>query len=324
MNEEEDFPEIGDTRGGMVLVCHGDDKPEYWLDWLKSLVNEFERLNEIAEERSVDLDAGSDHNPIEDWRALCEAMGISFKSTFWEGSMTSGVYQMGWLAADQIHQAETIGSDILRNIRRNLVERVRSVVISDLKKIKDLDKLIDRTRDDRESLLTQIEELKVSIAVDQKTMSTLEKALAEAKVNDTSALDLDCLHLAGAVLNRERVRLLAGPLVLWDDGVVYAFTSRGGVPLPDDSSPAVLLKQLQRSGHPTVEVGEMTLVGRWIGGPHYRKGTAHISGWANVWREVEQTHERKFLVADPGHLPTVRAIHDHFKTPPISPKESDA
>ena len=143
-----------------------------------------------------------------------------------------------------------------------------------------------------------------------------QQELTKAKVKDASVLSLDCLRIAGAVLNRERVRLIAGPLVLWDDGVVYALISRGKVTLPDDSSPAFLLKALQQSGHPTVEVSEMTVIGGWTSGPIYRKGSVRISGWINVWHDVEQNRERVFVVADPDKLAVVRDIHEHFKIKP--------
>ena len=49
-------------------------------------------------------------------------------------------------------------------------------------------------------------------------------------MNDTSALALDCLRIACAVIKGHRMILMAGPMVLWSDGVVYAITSCGGVP----------------------------------------------------------------------------------------------
>jgi len=321
MSEEAELPSIGDLLHGQVLVCKGDDQPEEWDDWLKSLVDEFEWLESTASEHDLEVHTGSDPKKIEGWSDFCEAVGVDIRTQFWEGSMISGQFVMGWIKAGDIRGAKKAGETMLKKIRKNLLKQLRERTIKELNKIDDLDTLIERTRDDRASLLAEIGRLRVAVADTQDTMTALKQAVAEAKMNDTSALDLDCLRLAGAVLNRERVKLLAGPLVFWDDGVVYAFTSRGGVPLPDDSSPSVLLKQLQRSGHPIVAVGEMTVISGWLSGPHYRKGTAHISGWGNVWREVEQNRERKFLVTDPGQLPTVRAIHDHFKTPLMFPKE---
>jgi len=40
---EGDFPDIGMSRGGYTLVCHGDDEPTAWADWLKT-INHFSDL----------------------------------------------------------------------------------------------------------------------------------------------------------------------------------------------------------------------------------------------------------------------------------------
>jgi hypothetical protein len=312
----EDFPSIGDRRAGRILVCMGDDRPDQLIDWLDALVSDFEELKTIADEHVVKVNAGSQGGVMNDWSDFCSALGVHIDSNFWEGSMISGHLQMGWIQPGQIRRAQKIGKEILKEIRRDVLEQIRSAAISEIKKIKDLDRLIERISDDRPFLLAQIGHLKAALAETQKTMTALEQAVAEAKVNDASALTMDCLRIAGAVLNRERVRLIAGPLVLWDDGVIYALTSRGKVPLPDDSSPALLLKVLQRSGHPTVDVSEMTVIGGWTSGPIYRKGSIRISGWINVWRDVEQNRERVFVVANPDKLAVVRNIHKYFKTKP--------
>jgi hypothetical protein len=314
--EVEDYPDIGDRRNGFILVCMGDDRPDQWIDWLEELVCKYEELEALAEARELPLDAGPDYGNLLGWRDFCETLGVSMDSKFWEGCMTSGQFQMGWIQSGTIRSAKKAGKEILNKIHKNLLEGIRRAAISELEKIKDLDRLVERTLDDRVSLLTAIKELNASLVTARKTTSRLEATLAEAKAGDTSALTSDCLRMACAVLNEDRNILLAGPLVLWDDGVVYAFTSRGGEPLPADSSPSILLTELKRSGHPTVEVSEMTVIGGFLSGRCYRKGSAHISGWVNVWREVEQNRERAFLVADSGHMTTVRAIHQHFKSQP--------
>ena len=80
---------------------------------------------------------------------------------------------------------------------------------------------------------------------------------------------------------------------------------------------------LERAGRSVVKVVEMTKVGHWRSGPVFRKGTTHISGWMNVWREVEDC-KRNFLVDDPAKLVMVHEIHEHFKTLPWSPPEEDS
>jgi hypothetical protein len=319
MNDEEKMPSIGDRRHGRVLVCMGDDRPDQWAPWLESLVIDFEQLETTADERALELQSGSARRKLRGWRDFCEALGVEIGSQFWEGSMTSGQFVMGWIKAGGVRDAKKAGNAILKQIRQALLSQLRAASIKELQRVTDLDALIERTRDDRPALLAQTRHLTAALAESQATRSVLEEALAELRKNDSAALNLDCVRLAGAVLNKDRVRLLAGPLVLWNDGVVYAFTSRGRVPLPDDSAPSILLKHLRRSGHPTVEVGERTEIARGLSGPYLRTGTAHISGWVDVWREVEKGRERTFVVTNPSSMPTVRAIHDYFKAQPGSP-----
>lgn len=307
MSDEEDYPEIGYRKKGYVLVCRGDDVPDEWDYWLEELVDDFKKLAKIACEHSVEVDAGEDYGTMEDWRGFCEALGVNFESEFWEGGMISGLYMKGWIKPGKVDKATKTGKEILKRIRQNLLERIRSNAIAELEKIEDLDRLDERTRDDRKSLISQNAQLKTDRATAEKTAATLERALAAAKVNDTSELALNCLRIACAVLNQDRMVLLAGPLVLWADGVVYAFTTQGKVHLPTDSAPWILLKELEREGHPVVEVGEDRFL--------HPSLLDHISRWINVWQQVE-SRERVFLVADPAQLAVAHQIHEHFKTPP--------
>jgi hypothetical protein len=32
--QEDEAPSIGDVKRGYILVCHGDDSPTEWIDWL--------------------------------------------------------------------------------------------------------------------------------------------------------------------------------------------------------------------------------------------------------------------------------------------------
>ena len=318
-DNERDYPNIGGRRDGRILVCMGDDKPDEWISWLEPLVSEFEKLADIAEEHELDLDAGSEYGKVEDWREFCNALGVSIDQEFWEGCFISGQFVTGWVTPGQTHSAKKTGKEILKRIRMNLLGQIRSPRIEELMRIESLDLLIEKTRDDREALLSKNSELQASLENAQKTTATLQQAFAEAKVNDTSALALDCLRIACAVINGDRRILTAGPLVLWSDGIVYAITSRGGVPLPAESAPQILINELARAGYSVVEVAEMTKIGHWKDGPHFRKGTTHISGWMNVWREVERC-KRTFLAENPAKLALVHDVHEHFKTSPSSPQ----
>jgi hypothetical protein len=102
--------------------------------------------------------------------------------------------------------------------------------------------------------------------------------------------------------------MVAGPLVLWDDNVVYAITSRGGVTLPANSTPALLIGDLEAAGYPVVRVEEKTVIGGWTSGPIYRKGTPHITGWASVWSDRERK-ERVFLVIPKDSEMKVHEVH---------------
>ncbi|HIG27940.1 MAG TPA: hypothetical protein EYQ50_09130, partial [Verrucomicrobiales bacterium] len=204
MSDEEDYPEIGDRRHGRTLVCVGDDKPDQWVDWLESLVSEYEELERIAEEHTVNLDTGSKRERIEGWQDYCEAMGISIDGEAWESSMISGHYVMGWAELGTIRSARKTGKEILKRLRRNLLEQIRSVRIKELQKIKDLDTLIERTRDDRKTLLNENDRLKADLESSQNRTEALQQALAESKLKDTSALISDCLRIACAVNKSER------------------------------------------------------------------------------------------------------------------------
>lgn len=320
-SDEEDYPEVGDIRNGLILACMGDDRPERWIGWLGSLVDDFDELQTLAEQHDLSMDAGRKYGVLKGWSEFCEALGVSIDTEFWEGCMNSGQFVTGWINVKKVARAQKTGKAILEQIRSRLLKEIRRAVMAELKEIEDVDLLADYTwrghyqlTEQIAGLTEQIAGLKSSLTATQTTASALDKALKEARENDTSALTLDCLRIACAVLNYDRQILLAGPVVLWSDGIVYAFTSRGGVPLPGDSAPSLLLEELKRAGHAVVEVGEETVVRGYMN-PRRLTGTPHISGWLNLWRQVESS-ARRFVVADPGQLAVVRDIHNHFKTPP--------
>jgi hypothetical protein len=312
MSDEREVPTIGDCRAGSVLVCLGDDRPDQWVPWLESLVDDFEALETTANEHDLELHTGTQNGELSGWQDFCEASGIDVRTEFWEGSMTSGQYVMGWLNVGKVRSAQKEAKELLKQLQKSLLGQLRAKRIAELVLIKDLDLLIERTCDDREALLSENAKLKIDLEAAHTRLTTLREALAETKNHDTSELTLECLRVATAVLNRDRNIFIAGPMVLWSDGMVYVFTSRGGAALPADSAPAILVKELQRAGHAVVEVGERTFVGGYLN-PHLLEGTPHISGWINLWRQTESC-ERVFLVANPEQLTVVRQIHEHFKT----------
>ena len=111
----------------------------------------------------------------------------------------------------------------------------------------------------------------------------------------STKIEKTCVELASAIIEGKATRIVAGPLVLWDDGNVYAITSRGKVELPTRSDPKLLLDSLKKSGYTVIEVEEMTIIGGWTRGPVYAKGDIHISGWEFVWSD-DLRKERNFIV----------------------------
>lgn len=125
MNDEDDFPQIGDRKKGMILVCMGDDCPDQWIDWLEALIDEFKQLQRVADKHGLDVDAGPDYKNVQDWRTFCEALGIMVDTQFWEGSMVSGMFQMGWIQARRVSRAQKTGNTILTTIKENFAEQLR-------------------------------------------------------------------------------------------------------------------------------------------------------------------------------------------------------
>ena len=306
---DDDFPEIGKRRRGMVLVCHGDDRPDQFADWLQPLVADFERLFSIASEFGVDMDPQDGSAPIVNVMDYCQRLGIEFSSSMWEGSLISGIYHLGWIKAGTVRSALAHGRRLLRALEKQTDSAVRSVVMRELQGIKELEKFIDRTADDRNVLRQKIASLSSSLHATTSALETVNNKVSKAAEGDTTDIDRACIRLASALLSAETCRLVAGPLVLWDDGVVYAICSWGGNPIPEGASPAILMEGIQRSGRRVVRVREATVIGGWLSGPIYRKGPPNISGWSSVWA-LREKRERTFSVDPPECAEQVRQIHE--------------
>ena len=122
---DDDFPELGELRRGMVLVCHGDDRPDQFADWLKTLVADFASLFSIACEFGIDLDPQDGSAPIVDVMDFCQRLGIEFSSNMWEGSLISGIYRFGWLKAGTVRSASAHGRTMLRAVKKQANVAVR-------------------------------------------------------------------------------------------------------------------------------------------------------------------------------------------------------
>lgn len=307
-NSDDDYPEIGQRRLGMVLVCHGDDRPDQFADWLLPLVVEFERLSSLASEFGIDLTPEDGASPIVNVIDFCERLSIEFSSTMWEGFLISGVYHLGWIKVGTVRSASAHGRKLIRTLEKRADHAIRQAVIRDIQRIKDLDEFIERTADDRVGLREKIAALTETVHVTKLALDAANEKLSKAAESDTQEIDRACIRMASALLSGEACRVVAGPLVLWDDGVVYAICSWGGSPIPEGSSPAVLLSAVQRSGRRVVMVRDATVIGGWLN-PVYRKGPATIEGWSSVWT-LREKRPRNFTVEPPECAEQVRKIHD--------------
>lgn len=200
------------------------------------------------------------------------------------------------------------GRKLIRTIEKRVDQAIRQKVIRDIQRIKDLDEFIERTADDRVGLREKIAALTATVHATKLALDAANETISKATKSDTQEIDRACLQMASALLSGEICRVVAGPLVLWDDGTVYAICSWGGSPIPEGSSPAVLLEAFQQTGRRVVLVRDATIIGGLLN-PVYRKGPASIVGWSNVWR-LREKRPRNFTVDPPEYAEQVRKIHD--------------
>lgn len=306
---KQDFPHIGQRRHGMVLVCQGDDQPDQYATWLQPLAEEFLRLSEVASKYGIKMKAGDGTPPVESVLNFCERIGVEFHSNMWEGSFVSGVYHLGWIKAGTVRSAKTDGRKLIKALVAQTEVQIRAAVIRELQSIKDFDEFLECTTNDRHDLHQKIASSSSSLQATQSSLEALNDQAQKRVHDNTMEIDRACVLLASALLAGERCRLVAGPLVLWNDGVLYAICSWGGTPIPKDSSPAILLSSVEKSGRQVVRVTEKTVIGGWLNGAIYRRGPADINGWANVWAHRE-IRPRSFLVDKPEFFEKVQLIHN--------------
>ncbi len=160
MSDEDDIPSIGDCCDGKVLVCIGDDEPDQWDDWLEELVDEFNSLRDAATAQGLLCRVGPKCLELGGWSDFCEEVGVDLNQEFWEGSLVSGQFVMGWVEKKKIGTARRRGGSLLKKLQSSLVLQLKAKRIEELKSFKDLEELISRTENDREALLEEVESLK--------------------------------------------------------------------------------------------------------------------------------------------------------------------
>ncbi len=182
MNEVDDYPELGDCRHGLTLVCHGDDRPEDFVAWLDPLVGEFIRLDDAAENLEIVLETAAGQ-PIEDVSEFCLAIGIQLDSNFWEGSFISGYYYFGWIGIGAEQQVQEQAQRLLKELSGDLETKTRqwqkkerARIIRELKAIEDFDQFAALTANDRDELSERINQLENDL---QATRQALDAAMAE-------------------------------------------------------------------------------------------------------------------------------------------------
>lgn len=309
MSDEDDIPSIGDCRYGKVLVCMGDDQPDQWAGWLEELVDDFNLLRDAATAHGLLCRIDSQSLELGGWSDFCEEVGVDLNQEFWEGSLVSGQFVMGWVEKQKIGTARRRGGSLLKKLHRNLVLQLKAEKIEELKGLKDLDELISRTENDREALLEEVESLKSSLASAQAETSQLQGVLTAVKADVVRVNGLNGFLLC--IIRGGDGIFVHGPLLRWSDGTILALTKRGRVALPTHSPHWSVLQELRSLGHPVVEVSEVTILGGWLSGPIYLQGSGELSGWDDAWNDHRKMN-RKFEIADPSKAQLLALVMEYL------------
>jgi hypothetical protein len=330
VDEVDDYPELGDCRHGRTLVCHGDDRPESFVDWLDPLVGEFITLRDAAENLEIVLETVAGQ-PVEDVGEFCRSIGIQLDSNFWEGSFISGYYYFGWIEIGAEQQVQEQAQRLLEKLSGDLETKTRqwqkkerASIIRELKAIEDFDQFAARTADDRDELSERINRLENDLQVTGEALDAATAELNSWRENDSHEVDRGCMQLLIAMALKTSQHCVAGPLALWDDGVIYAITQIGPTHLPSSSTYAWLLQQFEAVGLQVVKVKEMTVLGGRASGPIHYPGGTRAKDWVKAWSEGErstsrlprspqETKPRQFLVDPPEYGERVRTIHQTLR-----------
>jgi len=309
MSDDSEMPSIGDCRDGDVLVCMGDDRPDQWAGWLEELVDEFNSLREVATAHDLACWPAPGCNDLGDWSDFCTELGVNLSRQFWEGSMVSGQFVMGWVKKSAVGAARKRGHSLVKKLRRNLVAELKARGIQELKGLQVLDEVISRTQYDRDALLEEVSNLQASLAKAKAEASHLQGSLNAVKEDAGRVAGLSRFVL-GVVRGGQDV-LIHGPLLRWSDGTILGLTKRGSVVLPNHSPHWPVLQELRGIGHPVVEVSEVTILGGWLSGPVYLQGSGDLSGWDDAWTDRRQL-KRKFEVADPSKAQMLELVRNYL------------
>ncbi|MCG8049497.1 MAG: hypothetical protein N0E48_28585 [Candidatus Thiodiazotropha endolucinida] len=298
MIEEDDYPDVGDVRDERILVCHGDDEPTEFVDWLEPIWNQFKELQGLSWDFNIDLASKKYKRTINGFEDLFNLCDIETENNFWEGSLISGRYYWCWAEEDKVEDIIEKLKDVLSTLDEPLKRRIKENVITELKALDDLDELIDRT--------TGYSEWAQRINKLQDENKRLKEQLTQRHEN---AIDLACLEILSALLTKNYKRIVAGPIVLWEDGKVIVITSIGGVDIPTGTSISLVYETLKASGYPYIAVEEVSS----IRSPHtgrvsYHKGSFEVSGWEKVWYQ-KRLYGRVFKSDTPENTELAKTIY---------------
>jgi hypothetical protein len=109
----EHTPELGGQRGSEILVCHGDDRPNCFVDWLEKLVEKYRDLAGTAEEQGQDL--GRLKAPI-DVMDFIQVIGVELRSRPWTGFLISGTWYEGCIERGNEAQVQANARKVLADL----------------------------------------------------------------------------------------------------------------------------------------------------------------------------------------------------------------
>ncbi|MET0008710.1 MAG: hypothetical protein ABW124_05335 [Candidatus Thiodiazotropha sp. 6PLUC9] len=298
MTDYDDYPEIGDERDGRILLCHGDDQPEELIGWLEPIWKDFSQLQNLSWDFNLQLRSKKHRKNIDSFDDLFSLAGIETESGFWEGSLVSGHYIWCWVDVNKEEDAIAKLNDILSTLSESIKSKIKSKAIKELKEIDDLDEFIDR--------------ITVSSGSDQrlkKLQDENERLSNELTKKHEINIELSCIEILSALFTKSFKRVVAGPIVLWEDGNVFVITSIGGVEIPTGTSVSLLYETLKEADYPFIAAEECAS----IRSPHtgrrcYHKVSSGLSGWEKVWYQKKITG-RVFKSDTPENTEKVNSIY---------------
>jgi hypothetical protein len=309
--KDNDYPSIGDIRGGFIFVCHGDDRPTNCISWLEPLVCEIEKFINLSEDFGIPLKVDNKSDQITSIFDFLDHIGVEIDSNPWSSDLMSGNYSLGWIKKGKIRQSQTIAKKLLKKIEALLNSKIRNDVLNNLKSISDLDEFIDRTIQDPKPLQQSIEEQKIIIADLRDELRGLKVEVKSLKDDRSTKFSESLLELAVKLVSKQKTCFIVGPFALWDDGNLYVLKVVGKSVLPANIQFDRILQIAKSLNFQIIDVHETTIIDGWINGPVYRSIDDEIVKWINAW-EYKKNPKRKFVTNPINYEETAYKISVSF------------